>query len=143
MCVELRLQVCGFFFFLCLCCMQSLNPLLLDMVQCRNLCQSSQITLLPLSPLPLSFFSPLPFSSSYLLFTSSVPVLLSDLPLPLLCSCCLLSSSVLLTLILQPLMTCLKPTGSTVREGTAALPSHRPSQRAAALGKVHTHTCAH
>lgn len=36
-------------------------------------------------------------------------------------------------------MTCLKPTGSTVREGTAALSSHRPSQRAAAQGKVHTH----
>lgn len=36
----------------------------------------------------------------------------------------------------QPLMTCLKPTvGSTVREGTEALPSHRPSQRAAAQGK--------
>ena len=41
-------------------------------------------------------------------------------------------------------MTCLKPTlGSTVREGTEALPSHRPSQRAAAQGKVHTqHMCA-
>lgn len=36
-------------------------------------------------------------------------------------------------------MTCLKPTGSTVREGMEALPSHRPSQRAAAQGKVHTH----
>jgi len=36
----------------------------------------------------------------------------------------------------QPLMTCLKPTvGNTVREGTEALPSHRPNQRAAAQGK--------
>lgn len=36
-------------------------------------------------------------------------------------------------------MTCLKPTvGSTVREGTEALPSLRPSQQAAAQGKVHT-----
>lgn len=36
----------------------------------------------------------------------------------------------------QPLMTCLKPTvGNTIRQGTEALPSHRPSQRAAAQGK--------
>lgn len=36
----------------------------------------------------------------------------------------------------QPLMTCLKPTvGNTVRQGTEALPSHRPSQQAAVQGK--------
>lgn len=51
--------------FFCLCCMHSLNPLLkLNTVQCRNLCRSSQITLLPLSPMPPSLFSLSPFSSS-------------------------------------------------------------------------------
>lgn len=44
-----------------------------------------------------------------------------------------------LILIIQPLMTCLKLTGSTVKEVTEALPSHSPSQRAAAQGKVHTY----
>lgn len=42
-------------------------------------------------------------------------------------------------LLIQPLMTCHKPTGSTVKGVTEALPSHRPSQRAAAQGKVHGH----
>lgn len=36
-------------------------------------------------------------------------------------------------------MTCLKLMGSTVKEVTEALPSHSPSQRAVAQGKVHTY----
>lgn len=43
-----------------------------------------------------------------------------------------------LFLVLQLLMTCLKPTvGITIRQGMEALPSHRPNQLAAAQGKVH------
>lgn len=82
---------CGCVF--CLCCMHSLNPLLkLDMAQYRHRCHSSQVTLLPLSPLP----PPTPLSSllpiSILFFTSSVPLLLSPTypPVSLLCSLCLL-----------------------------------------------------
>lgn len=137
---------CGCVF--CLCCMHSLNPLLkLDMAQYRHRCHSSQVTLLPLSPLPpppLSLlFSPSLFFSSPHLFLFSfllpTPPSLSSAR-----SASSSSSSVLLLLLLQPLMTCLKPTGSTIREGTEARPSHRPSQRAAAQGKVHTqHLCAH
>lgn len=122
--------------------MHSSNPLLkLDTAQYRHRCHFSQVTLLPLSPLPPLSSLPI-FPLPFLLFTSSV-LSFSSYPLPFLCSLCPLSSSVLL--LLQPLMTCLKPTvGSTVREGTEGLPSHRPSQRAAAQGKVHTqHMCAH
>ena len=142
-CMRVWNWACGCVF--CLCCMHSLNPLLkLDTAQYRHRCHSSQVTLLPLSPLPPPPLFP-SFSSFYLLDTSSVPLLLSLPSSSLsLCSLCLLSSSELLLILLQPLMTCLKPTGSTVREGTEALPSHRPSQRAAALGKVHTQNlCAH
>lgn len=69
-CVELGLCV------FCLCCMHSSNPLLkLDTAQYRHRCHLSQVTLLPLSPLPPppSCFRPLPF----LLFIGSVPYLLS------------------------------------------------------------------
>lgn len=130
--------------FFCLCCMHSSNPLLkLDSAQYRHRCHVSQVTLLPLSPLPpFLFFHPLCslFSSLHIIWPPS-PV--STYPYPLPCSLCLLSSSLLL--LLQPLMTYLKPTvGNTVREGTEALLSHRPNQRAAAQGKVHTRlTCAH
>lgn len=126
--------------FLCLCCMHSSIPLLkLDTAQYRHHSHFSQVTLLPLSPLP---HLPVPFPLPLLLFTSSV-LRLPSLPSPSLSSARSASSSVLT--LLQPLMTCLKPTlGSTVREGTEALPNHRPSQRAAAQGKVHTqHMCAH
>lgn len=134
---------CGCVF--CLCCMHSLNPLLkLDTAQYRHRCHSSQVTLLPLSPLPP--LTSLPIFSFFLpsLHFICSPSPFSSFLLPLSCSLCLLSSSELLLILLQPLMTCLKPTGSTVREGTEALPSHRPSRRAAALGKVHTQNmCAH
>lgn len=57
---------------------------------------------------------------------------------------CLLCSSILFLLPLQPLMTCLKPTvGNTVRQGMEALPSHRPSQQAAVQGKVHARHMVH
>lgn len=127
-------QACDF----CLCCMRSSNPppLNLDLAQYRHSSRISQVTLLPLSPLPPVFSPAILFSRLYLLLTScllsftSYPTSLS----PLLA----VPPSFYVLLLLQPLMTCLKPTvGSTVREGTEALPSHRPSQRAAAQGKVH------
>lgn len=127
-------SVCGFCFF-CLCYMHGLNPLLMmDTTDYRPSFHTSQVTLLPLSPAPP--ISSLPVASlSHLL-----PIFLFFFPPSLLCLLWLLSSLVLFLLI-QPLMTCLKPTvGNTVRQGTEALPSHRPSQRAAAQGKVHTQT---
>ena len=76
-CMRVWNWACGCVF--CLCCMHSLNPLLkLDTAQYRHRCYSSQVTLLPLSPLPpptslpIFFFflpsrhficSPSPFSS--------------------------------------------------------------------------------
>lgn len=113
--------------------MHSSNPLLkLDTAQYRQLpFQSGYLTAsLSLLPPPPSFS-----------FTKSAPHPLS-LP-PLLCS----ASSLLLyssSSPLQPLMTYLKPTvGNTVRQGTEALPSHRPSQQAAVQGKVHARHMAH
>ena len=82
-CVELGLCV------FCLCCMRSSNPLLkLDTAQYRHSCHFSQVTLLPLSPMPPSLlFSSHPLSSSSLHLICSPSF--TRFPLPL-CSFCLL-----------------------------------------------------
>lgn len=136
MCVWIWACRCVF----CLCCMHSLNPLQkLDTAHYRHRSHFSQVTLLPLSPLP-PFFSHHPLSSSFVLPSYLYPFLFLFLPSPspMLALRPLFFCTLLDPRLLQPLMTCLKPMGSTVREGTEALPSHRPSQQAAAQGKVHT-----